>query len=193
MQIKTINDYYDKIQELYPQVDMKDIKTILNYGWRSFYQHNSFGGDVCINIPNKNFWCYIGDLYIDSIRHFNNYIKKLTTKFRVLYNRRKAKWDGYYYFALNEEQYQDYITQQKHRGRKRRYFIFKNIFLYKLLDECKIQKFHSQYIFRVKYPLELGFRLYYDKKKLSDVELIITRPPQKFKDILVSNNNYTFV
>ena len=103
MEIKTIKDYYKQLKEQFPDVSENDIKKICSFGWKSLYLHNSYGGDVCIN--DSNFWCYIGHLKKNSLDYYNYYRKKLALKIRVLYKRKKIQWDGYYYFALTDNQY----------------------------------------------------------------------------------------
>nr|DAD58237.1 MAG TPA: hypothetical protein [Bacteriophage sp.]DAM10009.1 MAG TPA: hypothetical protein [Caudoviricetes sp.]DAO31348.1 MAG TPA: hypothetical protein [Crassvirales sp.]DAK96704.1 MAG TPA: hypothetical protein [Bacteriophage sp.]DAO19116.1 MAG TPA: hypothetical protein [Caudoviricetes sp.] len=34
----------------------------------------------------------------------------MRTKLRVMYKRKKIKWDGYYYFALTRPQYEAYLA-----------------------------------------------------------------------------------
>jgi hypothetical protein len=99
-QIKTVNDYYEEMYKLFPQISKKDIQRILNYGFKSLYLHNSYGGDTLIT--DSNFWCYIGTLRNDSLKHFKYYINKLSVKLRILYKRKKIQWNGYYYFALTD-------------------------------------------------------------------------------------------
>ncbi len=188
MEIKTINDYYDSVQQKFPQVDIKDIQRILKFGWKSIYLHNSYGGDV--SVRDSDLWCYMGYLKRNSLKYFDYYVKKLALKIRILYSRRKIPWDGYYYFARSENQYQDYLSQQNKKGRKRKKFTFEKLKLYKILDECKVVEHGNPYIFRTSYPIELSNTLYYDKVTLDNCELIITRDPLKFKDILVTNNEY---
>lgn len=188
MEIKTVKNYYEKMYQLFPQVSKKDIQRVLNYGFKSLYLHNSYGGDTLIT--DKDFWCYIGTLRNNSLKHFLYYIKKLTIKLRVLYQRKKIPWDGYYYFALTDNQYDNLIKQQKRRGRKRKYFDYGSQVLYKLLDECKIREYNRKYIFRIPYTTNMGFN-FFKKSLISDkAELIITREIQKFKDILVTNQSY---
>jgi len=100
MEIKTINDYYEDVRKLWPRLPEKDIMRILNFGFKSLYLHNSYGGDTLIK--DGDFLCYIGYLRNNSIQHFKYYVKKLVIKIRVLYKRRKFEWDGYYYFALTD-------------------------------------------------------------------------------------------
>jgi hypothetical protein len=96
--LKTIQDYYEDINKLYPEVSLSDLKRILNFGFKSLLLHNSYGGDVLIK--RNNFWFYSGSLMNNSLRWFYYYINKMKIKIRTLYKNRKVKWDGYYYFAL---------------------------------------------------------------------------------------------
>lgn len=183
-----IGDYYEQMYQSFPDVPIRDINKILNFAWKSLYLHNSYGGDTIIS--GKSFWCYIGNLKRDPIQHFHYYIRKLTVKLRVLYKRRKIEWDGYYYFALSDSQYQKYINQKKQRGRPRKYFNFETVFLYQILDECKINEYYKRYIFRIPYISKLKFK-YFSQHLISDkAELILIRDPLKFKDILITNNKY---
>lgn len=183
-----VKDYYSYIKEQFPEVSMADIKRILNYGFKQVYLLNSFGGDLCIK--DNDFWCYMGTLTNNSLRHFHYYVNKLTVRLRVLYKRKNIQWDGYYYFALTDKQYEDYVSQQNTKGRKRKKFKYGNQYLFKMLDECKLREYNRKYIFRVPVGYDLGFVLYKPDYVTTDAELIITRDSQKFEDILVNNNKY---
>lgn len=187
----TIKDYYEQIYLLFPEVPKHDIKIILNYTWKSLYLHNSYGGDVITH--DKEFWCYFGRIRKNGLEHFFYYIKKLTVKLRVLFKRKKIQWDGYYYFALSDKQYQDYIKQKKQRGRPRKYFKFKNIFIYQIFDECRITEYYKKYIFRISYVSQLKPRYFLRDIITDKAELILTREPLKFKDIRVIDNKYEFL
>lgn len=188
MQIKTTKDYYQQMYEKYPTVPKEDIKRILNYGWRVFYLTNSAGGDVCIR--DNTFWCYVGYLKKNTLQFFEYYKKKLAIKLRLLFKRKKKEWDGYYYFARSEQQFQEYKAQQKPKGRKKRWFTFENVFIYKIFEECNVAEGMKPYIFRVKLDKNYGFRNYFKSINLHDVEIFIQREPLKFKDVLISNNEY---
>ena len=191
MEIKTVKDYYEQLYERFPGVPKKDIQRILNYGWKSLYLHNSYGGDTFIQ--DKELWCYIGHLKKDSLQYFLYYIKKLSIKLRVLYKRSKIQWDGYYYFALTDQQYEEYIGQKNKRGRPKKNFTFNKVFMYQILDECKIREFGKKYIFRIPYISKVNFKFYVPKLVTDKAELIIKREPLKFKDILVYDNEYEFI
>ena len=191
MEIKTVKDYYEQLYERFPGVPKKDIQRILNYGWKSLYLHNSYGGDTFIQ--DKELWCYIGHIKKDSLKYFLYYIKKLSIKLRVLYKRNKIQWDGYYYFALTDQQYEEYIGQKNKRGRPKKNFTFNKVFMYQILDECKIREFGKKYIFRIPYISKVNFKFYVPKLVTDKAELIIKREPLKFKDILVHENKYDFL
>lgn len=107
---KTIQDYYEAICAEYPDIPQQDIKRILQYGWKSLYLHNSYGGDTLIN--RQGFWFYCGQLMNDSLKYFEYYKKKMRIKLRIMYKRKQIPWDGYYYFALTQNQYNEYLEQK---------------------------------------------------------------------------------
>lgn len=182
----TIETYYDSICSMFPDVPKQDIKLILNFSWKSLYLHNSYGGDTLIK--DNSLWCYIGKLKKDPLKHYQYYIRKLTIRLRVLYRRRKTKWDGYYYFALSESAYQKYLEQKNKKGRPKKRFNFGQVFMYQILDECKIVENSYKYIFRIPYVTKVNFKFYIPELITDQAELIITREPMKFKDILITKN-----
>ena len=183
-----ISDYYPQIYKQFPKVPQEDIKRILTFAWKSAYLHNSYGGDLLIS--GDSMWYYIGNLRKSSLQHFHYYIRKLTVKLRVLYKRKKIDWDGYYYFALSDSQYSNYISQKNKKGRPRKNFNFGSVYLYQILDECKINEHYKRYIFRVPFIARVKQKFFIKELISKDAELIITREPLKFKDILIHENKY---
>ena len=57
MEIKYIEDYYDRVKEKYPELTEKQISKILTFGFRSFYMHNMYGGDVLSKSPYLTVYC----------------------------------------------------------------------------------------------------------------------------------------
>lgn len=188
MKITTIKDYYEEIYQRFPDVPKEDIRRILDYGWKSLYLHNSYGGDTLVS--DNDLWCYIGKLKKGPLKHFQYYIRKLIIRLRVLYRRRKIEWDGYYYFGLSESAYQNYLKQKNGKGRPKKCFNYGKVFMYQLLDECKVAEHSSKYIFRIPYITKVNFKFYIPELITNKAELIITRDPLKFKDILTYYNNY---
>lgn len=186
-----VKDYYEYIKGQFPEVALKDIKRILNYGFKQLYLLNSFGGDVLIQ--DKDFWCYIGTLTNNSLRHFYYYKNKLSIRLRVMYKRKQIQWDGYYYFALTENQYQDYLSQMNKKGRKKKKFSFGTVKLFKIFNECEIQEHNKQYIFKIPQPIDFGYSILKKDLVTDKAELILTRDPLKFEDILVTKHKYEFL
>lgn len=186
MQIKSIKDYYEIMKQRFPEVDPKDIERIMNFGWKSLYLCNSYGGDTIVQ--DDNVWMYTGYLRNNSLEHFKYYIKKLAKKVRILSKRRKIPWDGYYYFALSEEQYQNYLSQKNKRGRPKKKFNYGNCFLYQLQKECEIKEANCRYIFRVPMISTTGYRNYIQDFISDKAELILVRDPLTFNDLINLKN-----
>lgn len=187
----TIKDYYNQIYLKFPSVPKNDIRRIMNFGWKSLYLHNSYGGDTLVK--DKDIWCYIGNLRKDPLKHFAYYKKKLGLKLRILYRRKKIQWDGFYYFALSENQYQQYFGNIPKRGRPKKKRIFKDLMLYQILDECKIAESNNPYIFKIPYITTINYKFFCPEIQTDKAELVIKRNPLKFKDILTFYNDYEFI
>lgn len=191
MKITRIEDYYEKMQELYPTVPKRDLLKIMRYGWEQIYRLNANGADV--DIVGSNYKCYFGQFTYNSVVHFNYYKKKLCIKLRILYHKRKVPYNGYYYFALSDERFEQYLQQKRRRGRPRKHFKYGEVMLYKLYDECCLRYSSCKYIFRIKVPIELGFKRYMPDLNTDQAELYEVRDVMTFKDILVQNRKYELI
>lgn len=189
--VKTVQDYYEKLYEEYPTIPKEDIRRICLFGIKSLNIHNNYGGDVLIS--RKGFWFYCGQLMNNSLHYFNYYKKKMRVKLRIMYKRNNIPWDGYYYFALSENQYNDYLEQKNKKGRPRKNFTFSKIVLYKIYDECNIAESSKVAIFRIPYSSEFGLSLFKTELVTDKAELILKREPLNFNDILLTNYNYQFL
>ena len=184
-----IKDYIGLLHNKFPYVCENDLYKIVSYGFRQFYIFNLSGCDVLI-VSTKLFF-YSGLLFRDSLRYWNYYRKKLILKIRILFNRNKDKWDGNYYFALSSDEYQQYLDQKKCKGRHRKWFIFKELKLFKNKDECRLFFEKKPYIFKCKMPFNYTKCSYsFYEIKLDTAELIEVRESSVFKDILIQNNQY---
>lgn len=189
MQIKRCSDYYEEMQKLYPDLPIEDLRRIIRYGWNVYFAVVNRGADVCVSGRN-GFWCYTGNFPKGSIAMFHYYRHKLARKIRITNERKKTKWDGYYYFGIPKSQYERLKASQKHRGRKKKFFTFENIKLYRYLDECKLEQNLCTHIYRIPYDIYLGVTVLKRQLRTDRAELIIERNPPKFKDILTSENEY---
>lgn len=191
MELKKVQDYYDELFKLYPDVPKKDIKKIMQFGLKSFLLHNNYGGDVLLNSPSM--WLYCGKLMKDSIKYFEYYRRKMIIKIRINHKRLNIPWDGYYYFSLTQKQYDEYLKQKNKKGRPKKHFKFGNVVLYRYFDECNLRNSGAVAIFRITLNLDFGLSIYKQDFTTDKAELILEREPLTFKDILASNYKYQFV
>ena len=129
----------------------------------------------------------------NSVKWFYYYKKKMKIKLRIAYKKKKIKWNGYYYFALTKNQYENYLAQKNSKGRPRKNFTFEHVMMYKIFDECNIIESNCCAIFKIPSSWDRGFTFYYPKLKTAEAELVLTREPLKLKDILLSEYNYEFI
>lgn len=185
---KTIEDYIPELRELFPQITKKDLRFILKYAFIKYYDAVTKACDVIIKSISNSFWVYTGQLKYDSLEWFDKYCFKLAMKIKFLYYLKKYPWDGYYYFALSNQQYDETFKQKKKkRGCK---CTFKNIMLHTLKDVCSLLNSDKRYICRIPYKIWIKDSLRFNELATSKAELITIREPLKFKDILVSENEY---
>ena len=186
MKITNVNDYVDKVWEKHPELTKEEIKRILVYGWKQIIQYISAGNDIQI-LTSKNFF-FIGKIPVGGLNTFKNYVYKLQKKIAYMFKRTKSEWDGYYYFARTENQYKDYLSQSK-----KTYKVFKDVFLYKLLEQVRIKEYNKHYIFRLNESKTDWMSKYYPEIKTKNAELIEVRDTLKMKDILISQNKFKYI
>lgn len=191
MELKKVQDYYEQLFELYPTIPQRDIKRIMQYGLKSFLQHNNQGGDVLIN--NNNIWLYCGKLMKDSLKYYEYYRRKMITKIRINHKKFQIPWDGYYYFGLTRNQYNKYLDQKNKKGRPKKYFTFDTVVFYKYFDECNLRNSGGVAIFRIPLYGDFGLSMYKENYTTDKAELILERDPLTFHDILTSNYDYQYV
>ncbi len=186
MKITNVNDYVDKVHEKFPELSEDEIKRILTYGWKMILQYKNFGNDIQIISPN--FFLFIGQIPNNSLTVFKTYCYKLAKRIQYMFKRTKSKWDGHYYFARSERQYLDYLSQNK-----KKYKIFQNVMLFKLLEECKIKEHSKPYIFRLSEDKTAWMQKFYPEIKTNKAELIIQRDILKMGDLLTSENKFKYI
>ena len=186
MKITNVNDYVDSVYEKFPELTKEEVKRILVYGWKMIIQYVSAGNDVSI-ITNKEFM-FIGKIPRNGLQVFKTYCYKLSKRIAYMFKRTKSEWDGYYYFTRSEDQYKDYLSQSK-----KQYKVFKDVFLFKLLEEVKIKNPCSPYIFRLNESKTRWMRKYYKEIKTKNAELIVVRDALTMNDIMTSYNKYKYI
>ena len=172
MQLKYIEDYYDKIKERFPDLEMWEIEKILKHGMQSFFWLNANGGDVIIKSPKNGFTMYFGKLFNNMDLRGRYYNIKWKIKLRIKYLGKKPIWDGYYYFGLSEEEYQRLIP--KKNGRIKNKITFETMQAFKIKEEAFLMK-PWKYFFRLKEDEDTG--LVFRKKNYStrNIDLVAIR------------------
>ena len=186
MKITNVNDYVDSVHEKFPELTREEVKRILVYGWKMIIQYVSGGNDISM-ITNKEFM-FIGKIPTSGLEMFKTYCYKLSKRIAYMFKKSNAKWDGYYYFARSENQYLDYLKQNK-----RKYKIFQNVYLYKLLEECKIKEHSCSYIFRLSEDKTSWMQKFYPEIKTDKAELIIQRDALAMNDVMTSYNKFKYI
>lgn len=186
MKETNIKDYVDAVHEKFPELTKDEVKRILTYGWKMILQYVCSRNDVVVR-TNKEFM-FIGKIPGDALKTFIIYCEKLARRIRYMFKRSYSEWDGYYYFGRTERQYQDYLSQHRKKTKT-----FKDVFLYKLLEEVKIDRHSNQYIFRLSEDKMSRMKKYYPELKTKEAELIIVRDPLKMGDIMTSQNKFKYI
>ena len=169
MELTHIEKYYEKIQEKYPDLTIKQIDKIVKYGMRSFYLHNLYGGDVLLKSPY--FTLYNGKVFSSNLVFYKYWVLKNKIKLRIKYKRNKTKYSGYYYFGLTDNEFEKYKAQFKKTGRRRKWISFDKLKAYKILEEC-ILDHRFKHIFKFEYPEDVGFSFYNENIKIKNLEYI---------------------
>lgn len=186
MKITNVNDYVDKVHEEFPELTKEEVKRILVYGWKQIIQCVSAGNDVSILTPKCFF--FIGKIPKNALQTFKHYCHKLSKRIAYMFGKSNAKWDGYYYFTRSERQYQEYLKQNK-----RKYKVFKDVFLFKLYEELRVKEHANPYIFRLKEDKTDRMHKYYPIIKTDKAELVSIRDAMNMGDLMTSQNKYKYI
>lgn len=169
--IKRINDYVDRLQSIYPELSKNEVKKIIEYGWRMFYFYNLRNCDILVSKPG-DFWMLCGQLTSDPIKHYKYYRTRLLRKIRVMFKKRKKQWDGYYYTAINEE---EYSKIKKKLGRPVTTLEIQNRILFQIKNEAFVFYDGWKYFIRCKMPINYGYTVYKKKYKCKNVKIVLVR------------------
>ena len=164
--VKTVDDYIDAVQEKFPFMCKDDIKTILEFGLSRYLKANRLHADVLLkNRTDENMLIHCGRLGADALKQWFIWHVKWRMKERVLYQFKGKEWDGYYYIGLNEER-QQAVMRQKSKVKT-----FKDVYLVKIKDELKHEKY-VKHIWRIPYPMDCGWKFFVDKVSSDKAEYL---------------------
>lgn len=129
---------------MFPLMSIKDITTILRFGYNTLRLHLSYGGDVLIH--SHKFVFMTGKIYTDNKLMFNYVLTKLRTKIRVMYRKLHYLWDGYSYFTLTRQRFEE-IKQDLFQHKT---VDFGKVLLFKCYDEAIVTSNGRHALFKVR-------------------------------------------
>lgn len=171
--VTSSRDYIEKLQTYFPYFSQKELKEIVDYGLKIYAFANKYRADVTlVKRDDDPIIIHTGTLGYDTLTHYFRWVTKYRMKERVLYRLKNTKWDGYYYIGLNDEQHEQIKRQRKKK-------VFKNVYLTKILKELYHNKL-IKHIWKVKYPVECGFKFFTSKLTSFDAEYIGENKYEKY-------------
>lgn len=154
--IRTVNDYIERVQKQYPYFTNNDIKKILNFGLYMYFYAIRQHCDVVMNkdILRDSITTTTGLIPANFEKFWYRWHTKWRMKERLIYKLQGKTWDGYYYFGLTEDENKAFVKQ----GRRK---TLKNKYLTKIKNEyhhCRTIK----HIWRIPWPKDSGWRFWLD-------------------------------
>jgi hypothetical protein len=103
-----ITEFVDPVHKKFPDLERKEVKRLLMYGFRKFYSASLIGCAVSIK-TSKHIKClaFIGEIKIKQRKRVSDYIVKRDRKLRFIHKLKKAPFDGYYYVGLYGKKIQE--------------------------------------------------------------------------------------
>ena len=195
MQLAYPEKYYEKVKERFPDLTYREIDTIVKFGLRSLFINCGYGGDILLKAPY--FTMYIGRFFSDAKLFWKYRVLKESIKLRIKYKRAKTEWDGYYYFGLSDEEYQEYLSEnfkprKTNQGLHRTKFRFKKIKCYKLLEECQLYPIFK-HIFRLKYPEDVGFSFWKENYATYNAQYILRKNNNNWETIEIKDKKSKYI
>ena len=170
MQLRYIEDYYEKVHERFPDLEMWEIEKILKHGMQTFSILNARGADIIIKSAHNSFTMYFGKLFNNKEIGYRYANLKWRIKYRLKYWLHNKVWDGNYYFVLTQEEYDKYIPKKK--GRKK--ITLDYIKAFKIKEEACLRK-DSKYLFKLTGEKDGGCVITKEHFSTRNISLIATR------------------
>lgn len=201
---KSIDEYLNDFQYLYPNIKLQLLKSILVFGWRQIYFHGKLFRDVFLS--NNNHYIYIGNVEsYEGNKPLTYYKRQLRKKLQKLFITKNIQWDGYYYFCLTKDEYNYYFRptikmkrrwkMNSNRAQHTKYFFFKyNKLLFKHPDLAYIYYTKSKYMVRAKVTQDYGnFRFIRPYIPILNVELYEYKGVNNLDNICTTNHKYEII
>ena len=186
--IKTNYDYLDKLSKLYPSLKKEQIRMILMTMQKNILSLvKNYGGIFLSSRDESNkYTIMINGLNVFSIKDKQKYwTRKMKTKIRVRYRRSKPIWNGYYYFALHDEELAKILA---HKTNTKKKIVFERLKLYKIFEECILMNPTRQHVFKTPFLLDCGYTLFKENYILEKFEYIYRKSKDGLEPINKKEN-----
>lgn len=198
---KSINDYLEEFQYLYPSIKISLLKSIISYGWRQVSSNCKYYRDMYFSDE-------VNSIYIGNVETFSGnkpevfYRRKLRKRLVRLFKTKNIKWDGYYYFCITRKEYNYYYRPTIKNKRKMRmstcrahttkYFFFDyDKVLFKHPDIAFVYYSHSGQMVRTKAPQDFGdYRYIRTYLPIQNVELYMYKGSNTLESISTKKHKY---
>lgn len=167
---KSINEYIEQFQYLYPNISYKLLDSIIKFGCRQVTLNNKGRKDILLKNPTH--FMYIGNIEaFCGTKPQVYYTRQMRKKLERLFTTKHIKWDGYYYFCLSRDEYNYYFRPTMGHKRKMlmnhcrangtKYFFFKyDKLLFKHPEIALCYYINSKYLVRAKASQDWGLHRY---------------------------------
>jgi len=170
MEIRNPSDYYEQVHERFPDLTLIEIKKIVDFGLKSFCKHNRIGGDVLLK--SKDITVYSGKVFSSNLVFYHYWRLKHKVKLRLKHRIAKPKFNGEYYFGLTQREFDEYCGDLSKKRKPQ--IIIKNAFLYKILEECLLDR-QKKHFFVWYFSQDLGYTYLRRELKTKNFKYIYKR------------------
>lgn len=164
MIIKDVNDYVERIIKNHPELTEKQVKYILRFGMIAFDNYLRKGYSIKLSSPKVTMW--VGENHTNDmktrIKRRRKYVEK---KARLNYYMNNLSFDGYYYFFLTEQLFNELKPLEK------KILKLDKIMVYKSFEEC-FNIGTNTYLFKFYYPTDLGFQCLLENESIRDFKFL---------------------
>lgn len=99
-------DYIDELHTHFPDINKASLTKLIRHGLNNLAIFKSNNLDIYLNDDLKKHYYYFGEITNDPVKRQEISNKKIIRKLRTIYRIKKTKYDGYYYFTLNNIDYE---------------------------------------------------------------------------------------
>lgn len=175
----TLKYFISDVYKQFPQLSKKEIDKLLKQGFLRLNSVIKSRSAVALKSQKWFNWtAYFGELHYDEQKRFNQHVYLMERKLRKLDYWKKTPFDEYYYIAMHQKQFEEWVTLN---NKARTLLTFKNVLAKKLIEEC-VHRYNPAYIFRFKRKKFKGYLHWIKEETIRDVTFMGYGIDRKFID-----------